>query len=104
MGVIAETCDRVAVMYAGRIAEIGPVQAVVQAPLHPYAKGPDGRDSDTRQRRHAAGADPRHDAAALRDPAGLLVQSALRVRVRPLPDRTAGTDQTWHASGGVPSL
>ena len=26
MGVIAETCDRVAVMYAGRIAEIGPVQ------------------------------------------------------------------------------
>ena len=39
MGVIAETCDRVAVMYAGRIAEIGPVQAVVRHPLHPYAKG-----------------------------------------------------------------
>jgi len=39
MGVIAETCDRVAVMYAGRIAEIGPVQEVIQNPLHPYAKG-----------------------------------------------------------------
>jgi len=39
MGVIAETSDRVAVMYAGRIAEIGPVQDVVQNPLHPYAKG-----------------------------------------------------------------
>ncbi|MBR0757679.1 ABC transporter ATP-binding protein [Bradyrhizobium jicamae] len=39
MGVIAETCDRVAVMYSGRIAEIGPVQEVVQNPLHPYAKG-----------------------------------------------------------------
>jgi peptide/nickel transport system ATP-binding protein len=39
MGVIAETCDRVAVMYAGRIAEIGPVQDVVRSPLHPYAKG-----------------------------------------------------------------
>jgi peptide/nickel transport system ATP-binding protein len=39
MGVIAETSDRVAVMYAGRIAEIGPVQDVVQHPLHPYAKG-----------------------------------------------------------------
>jgi len=39
MGVIAETCDRVAVMYAGRIAEIGPVRDVVQNPLHPYAKG-----------------------------------------------------------------
>ncbi|WP_114769487.1 ABC transporter ATP-binding protein [Microvirga subterranea] len=39
MGVIAETADRVAVMYAGRIAEIGPVRDVVKNPLHPYAKG-----------------------------------------------------------------
>src|ERR1700741_3437943 len=39
MGVIAETSDRVAVMYSGRIAEIGPVCDVVQNPLHPYAKG-----------------------------------------------------------------
>jgi peptide/nickel transport system ATP-binding protein len=39
MGVIAETSDRVAVMYSGRVAEIGPVQAVVRNPLHPYAKG-----------------------------------------------------------------
>jgi peptide/nickel transport system ATP-binding protein len=39
MGVIAETCDRVAVMYAGRIAEIGPVDAVVRRPRHPYSSG-----------------------------------------------------------------
>ncbi|MGY8679265.1 ABC transporter ATP-binding protein [Bradyrhizobium sp. UFLA05-153] len=39
MGVIAEASDRVAVMYAGRVAEIGPVQDVVKNPLHPYAKG-----------------------------------------------------------------
>jgi peptide/nickel transport system ATP-binding protein len=39
MGVIAETADRVAVMYAGRIAEIGPVRAVVKAPRHPYTAG-----------------------------------------------------------------
>jgi peptide/nickel transport system ATP-binding protein len=39
MGVIAEASDRVAVMYAGRVAEIGPVQDVVRNPLHPYAKG-----------------------------------------------------------------
>jgi peptide/nickel transport system ATP-binding protein len=39
MGVIAETADRVAVMYAGRIAEIGPVGDVVQRPNHPYTKG-----------------------------------------------------------------
>lgn len=39
MGVIAETCDRVAVMYAGRIAEIGPVQDVIHSPAHPYTVG-----------------------------------------------------------------
>ncbi|MBT9456911.1 MAG: ABC transporter ATP-binding protein [Burkholderiaceae bacterium] len=39
MGVIAETCDRVAVMYAGRIAEIGPVQDVIHKPAHPYTTG-----------------------------------------------------------------
>ena len=39
MGVIAETCDRVAVMYAGRIAEIGPVHAVINHPSHPYTAG-----------------------------------------------------------------
>ena len=39
MGVIAETADRVAVMYAGRIAEIGPVAAVIRRPAHPYTDG-----------------------------------------------------------------
>jgi len=39
MGVIAETADRVAVMYAGRIAEIGPVSAVIHSPAHPYTVG-----------------------------------------------------------------
>jgi len=39
MGVIAETCDRVAVMYAGRIAEIGPVHDVIHEPAHPYTAG-----------------------------------------------------------------
>ncbi len=39
MGVIAETCDRVAVMYAGRIGEIGPVGAVIHQPAHPYTSG-----------------------------------------------------------------
>ena len=39
MGVIAETCDRVAVMYAGRVVEIGPVREVIRAPAHPYTAG-----------------------------------------------------------------
>jgi peptide/nickel transport system ATP-binding protein len=39
MGVIAECADRVAVMYAGRVVEIGPVSDVIHRPSHPYTIG-----------------------------------------------------------------
>jgi peptide/nickel transport system ATP-binding protein len=39
MGVMAETADRVAVMYAGRIVEIGAVRELIRNPLHPYTQG-----------------------------------------------------------------
>ena len=39
MGVIAEAADRVAVMYAGRLAELGPVREVLTRPRHPYTHG-----------------------------------------------------------------
>jgi len=39
LGVIAEIADRVAIMYAGRIVERGPVRAVLRSPQHPYTKG-----------------------------------------------------------------
>ena len=39
MGVIAETADRVAVMYAGSLVEIGPVGEVIRNPRHPYTQG-----------------------------------------------------------------
>jgi len=39
MGVIAETANRVAVMYAGRLVEIGPIRDVVQRAKHPYTHG-----------------------------------------------------------------
>jgi peptide/nickel transport system ATP-binding protein len=38
LGVLAETCDRIAIMYAGRIVESGPVSAVFDSPQHPYTK------------------------------------------------------------------
>jgi peptide/nickel transport system ATP-binding protein len=38
LGVLAETCDRIAIMYAGRIVETGPVKAVFDSPQHPYTK------------------------------------------------------------------
>ncbi len=66
MGVIAETADRVAVMYAGRIAEIGPVRDVVQRPHHPYTKGLMGSiptlDIDTPRLKQIPGSMPRLNA------------------------------------------
>jgi peptide/nickel transport system ATP-binding protein len=38
LGVLAETCDRIAVMYAGRIVEVGPIRSVFDSPQHPYTK------------------------------------------------------------------
>src|SRR5512137_1036155 len=66
MGVIAETCDRVAVMYAGRIAEIGPVHDVIHAPAHPYTAGLMGSipamDEDRERLLQIDGAMPRLNA------------------------------------------
>jgi len=38
LGIVARTCDRVAVMYAGRIVEIGPVRRIFTQPAHPYTR------------------------------------------------------------------
>jgi oligopeptide/dipeptide ABC transporter ATP-binding protein len=39
LAVVAETCDRVAVMYGGRIQEVAPVRELFHGPLHPYTRG-----------------------------------------------------------------
>jgi peptide/nickel transport system ATP-binding protein len=66
MGVIAETADRVAVMYAGRIAEIGPVASVIKQPAHPYTDGLMGSiptiDHRAERLRQIDGSMPRLDA------------------------------------------
>jgi peptide/nickel transport system ATP-binding protein len=50
MGVIAETADRVAVMYAGRLVEVGPVHDVIRQPRHPYTIGLMGSIPTVRRR------------------------------------------------------
>ena len=66
MGVIAETADRVAVMYAGRVAEIGPVEAVIRRSAHPYTEGLmasiPSLEHDVERLRQIDGAMPRLDA------------------------------------------
>jgi peptide/nickel transport system ATP-binding protein len=66
MGVIAETADRVAVMYAGRLAEIGAVREVVGRPRHPYTEGlmasTPAASAGQRRLRQIPGAMPRLDA------------------------------------------
>ncbi len=39
IALVAELCDRVAVMYAGHIVELGPIEEIFDNPLHPYTKG-----------------------------------------------------------------
>ena len=66
MGVIAETCDRVAVMYAGRVVEVGPVHEVIHRPHHPYTEGLMGSipamDEDRERLLQIDGAMPRLNA------------------------------------------
>ena len=66
MGVIAETCDRVAVMYAGRIVEVGPVRAVIHQAAHPYTRGLMGSipamDDDRERLAQISGSMPRLNA------------------------------------------
>ena len=66
MGVIAETAQRVAVMYAGRIVEIGPVRDVIHSPRHPYTAGLMGSiprvSSEQKQLVQIEGAMPRLNA------------------------------------------
>jgi oligopeptide/dipeptide ABC transporter ATP-binding protein len=69
LGIVAKMCDQLAVMYAGRVVESGPVRQIFKAPTHPYTKAllcSIPRMCDGRQRLTAIEGQP-PDLAALPD-------------------------------------
>lgn len=88
MGVIAETADRVAVMYAGRLVEIGPVAEVVPPRPSLHARA-DGQHPGAWRAGGTAGPDRRGHAAAVGHPGRLRVQSPLPAGRAALPRRGA---------------
>ncbi len=77
LGVVAATCDRMAVMYAGRIVESGTVADVFAQPMHAYTRGSSGIGAPRRHRAFHAFVHRRHATWACLDPAGLRLQPAL---------------------------
>ena len=96
LGVIAETCERAIVMYAGRVAEEATVTELFARPLHPYSRGllraqPHADDEHTGDAA-AACRNPRHRPGSGSADHRLRVRSALRLRHRALPHDAAGAD------------
>ena len=111
LGIVAKMCDQLAVMYAGRVVESGPVRQVFNAPAHPYTQAllsSIPRMSDSRQRLIAIDGQP-PDLAAL--PPGCAFAprcpSAFdRCRVAPPPELSRGDGHTvrcWLAAPGAGS-
>ncbi len=85
MGVVAETAQRVVVMYAGKVVEEATVAELFRAPLHPYTLGPDPLDSahgSGRDEEAAARDDRRYGPAPDRPRAGLPIRRAVSVGAR----------------------
>nr|WP_249730182.1 ABC transporter ATP-binding protein [Chelatococcus sp. YT9] len=108
MGVIAEAAHRVAVMYAGRIVEIGPVADVIRTPKHPYTRGLMGSIPEVGRRLRRlpqiAGAMPRLDAiptGCAFAPRCPYVMDICRDRRPELPPATPHRAACWLTEQGV---
>ncbi|RWF42489.1 ABC transporter ATP-binding protein [Mesorhizobium sp. M8A.F.Ca.ET.161.01.1.1] len=107
MGVIAETADRVAVMYAGRIVEIGPVDDIIRRPQHPYTRGLIGSIPSlvTRHERlvQIDGAMPRLNSmppGCAFHPRCVLADTRCRTALPPLQKNVSGMAACWTLAAG----
>ena len=78
LGVASEIADRIAVMYAGRIVEEGPVADVLRSPMHPYTQGSAGLDGARPAARPRHRGDPGQPARSAASAARLCLRAALR--------------------------
>ena len=63
LALVKQVSDRVAVMYLGRLCELGPAEALYREPFHPYTRGAAGLDPQPRPRRAPGGRRTRRSAA-----------------------------------------
>lgn len=70
VSVVAETCDRVVVMYAGKIAEEGPAEAIFDKPYHPYSVGLKGAFPNIRKPNQDLVSIPGHPPELVNPPTG----------------------------------
>ena len=101
LGIVAKMCDQLAVMYAGRVVESGPVSRIFNAPAHPYTEAllnSIPRMSDNRKRLTAIEGQP-PDLSAL--PRGCCVRPALSGRIRSLPQGGAARVQSGRRPNGT---
>ena len=98
ISVVAYVCDRVVVMYAGQVIEVGPVAEVLARPFHPYTMGLTNAFPDLERAPRRDRADPRCAARPARAAAGLPLRRALPVRDRALPATTRRSTQVAERS------
>jgi ABC-type dipeptide/oligopeptide/nickel transport system ATPase component len=100
LGIVAKMCDQVAVMYAGRIVEVGPVRQIFNAPAHPYTEASHVHPAAFG---HPSGSPPSGQPPDLVSPPGLRISSTRPKVERPQKIRRFRSSRTasrcWLAKG-----
>ncbi len=105
LGVIAQTCTRVYVMYAGQIVESGDTETLFRAPRHPYTQGLLASLLDPRERRNELFSIPGTVPAATAMPAGCRFHPRCKLALPdPCVTAAASPPPQWDGCGSLLAL